>query len=150
MILITGLVLVALSAMAMRWAMRRWEMMRDSASWPAAEGRLLRSSLPAARLFNAWRRLGFHPRLRAEYEVEGQVLHTRRISFGLPSKRDLRGVPTPLLAKEKITVFHDPESPDRSILLTGSMGEGILSTVFLVAAGGLALGACLMAFGALA
>lgn len=113
------------------------------------EGRLVRKSMPGAGLFNAWRRMGYHSRLCAQYEVEGVSLVSRRISFGFPSMKDLRAVPTPLFSGEKITLYHDPEMPGRAVFLSGPVGEKILSSIFLTAAAGLASGAVLLALGSL-
>lgn len=144
-----GLALLAISAVTMRWAQRRWWRMNESRNWPSVEGRLIRRHLPGAGFFNAWRRMGFHARLCVQYEVDGKSLSCRRLSFGFPSQCDLRSVPTPLFPGEKVTLFHDPEHPGRAVFITGPVGERILSTVFLTAAGGLALSAVLLALGAL-
>lgn len=144
-----GAALVLISAWVMRWAMRRWQWMQASASWPSVEATLVRRRMRAPGPFSLWRRFGFHARLSARYEIEGAEYFSRRISFGFPSSSDMRSARTPLFAGEKIALYHDPESPHRAVILTGPLGEGLISSVFLAAAAGLAGGAALLAMGGL-
>lgn len=144
-----GAALVLTSAWVMRWAMRRWQLMQASASWPSVEAILVQRRIRAPGPFSLWRRLGFHARLSARYEIEGVEYFSRRISFGFPSPGDMRSARTPLFAGEKIALYHDPEWPQRAVILTGPFGEGLISSVFLVAAAGLAGGAALLAMGGL-
>lgn len=144
-----GVALVVISAWVMHWTMRRWQWMQASASWPSVEAILVRQRIRAPGPFGLWRRFGLHAGLLARYEIEGIQYSSRRISFGFPSSGDMRAARTPLFPGEKIALYHDPELPQRAVILTGPVGESLLSSVFLVAAAGLAGGAALLAMGGL-
>ncbi len=112
-----------------------------SRNWPTTVGRVVRtrphgnSSTPG--IANLW---VVDPGIEYEYTVDGLVYTGRTVSFGgIPATVD--GAGTVLLqypVGSAVTVWYDPDDPDRAVLQPGAAGGAWTEAVFglvLVVAG---------------
>lgn len=117
------LVLIALVLAALLW--RQWQEHRASADWPFVEGVITHAEAvpdtpdptdPA--MTRNWK-----AEVRYDYSVKGQSYVGDRLKaapWRYPREEDARQALSAFPAGQRVKVFYDPASPDRSVLQPGT------------------------------